>query len=190
MNSYFIPAGPKNLQALFPALSVEQIDSYFLVMRDATGLELATSVMYKLDCCCSEGYVRIEFMNDDGTKDGVNFGKPSIVQEAKSSMFQKHKNYPETKEDYGLRKFNLRANDTYECSTTCYDEKAMQWMSELFRSPVAYLHQMNQPQNQGDFYLPINIVDGTFDLQKNSEEYSYLVTIKFTLANIYSSIRT
>jgi len=189
MESYFIPSGPKNLEALFPAVNFDKILSYWIVVKDINGNVIGTTPLFQMNCCCPDGYIRIEFMNDSGTRDAVNFGKPYIIQSSQSSIFQKAKiSNSNAKDDFGLRRFNVVANDVYECTTTCYDEGAMEWLSELFRSPIAYLHHEGN-QGQQEYILPINILDTDFTLQKNAEEYVYLVTLKFNLANIYSSIR-
>lgn len=185
---YYIPSGPKNLIELFPAIDWNRIDDYYLEIL-AGNTVIGTTTHFNMGCCCADDGVRIIFTNSLGaTADGINFNKPTILHETEFDTYQKSLAYPLVKTDTGTEKFNIRSNDTYECTSNCYEEDDMIWITELFSSSKAYM-QIKGTQLQTDDHIPIIILSKQFQKQKNQNEYSYLVTVQFQLANGYMNLR-
>lgn len=177
-----LPAGPKNLSALMPALDWRNTASYYVELRDQDDQVLLRTATYKMTCCCDSDKVRVHFRNSLGKFDAVNFPKPSILHENSSAEFKRRTPINLSKTDFSLERFGISSNDTYTCSTSCYGESAMPWLMELADSGIAFL-EWKGVQGQSDSYIPIRIIDGKFDKQKNVDEFMYLFTITFKKSN-------
>lgn len=185
---YDIPSGPKNLAPLFPSVDFNQVTEYYIEVLDTTPVVIATSPLMKMGCCCDLDGVRLLFLNYCGKFDGMNFGKPHVVHESSSSTYKKGLNYPLVKTDTGTERFNVSSNDTFTCSTLCYNESDMEWAQELIDSPKAFL-QWAAIQGQSDSYVPIVITSTKFDKKKIDDEWKNIITIEFNFSNEFIVIR-
>lgn len=189
---YDAPSGPKNLKVLFPSIVWETVVDYWIEVL-AGGTILATSPMMKLGCCCGDDDIVVHFLNSLGRFDSMPFSKPHIIHDTKSGLFKKSLNDTFSRQDYGWQRFNVNANDTYEVKNTCINEADLIWATELLDSPFAFLQfDSDQQVDDGliDDYLPITILDGTFDKQKSDTSvFQSVLTIKFSLSNQFITQR-
>lgn len=183
MPVYHVPSGPQNLDGLFPTIVWSNVADYWLEIL-AGGTVLATTPLIKMGCCCSDEDVVIHFRNYLGTFDQAPFQKPTIVKTTKSGEWKKSLAYPLAKQDTGWNRFNVNSNDTYEAVNTCFNESDSFWLQQLFDTSVAFM-QWTSVEGEGNFFLPIVILDG--DFQKESSDYSASskATVKFKLGNEY-----
>lgn len=185
---YYIPSGPKNLAVLFPSIDWTLVKDY-TVSALSGGTTLATTPLMTMGCCCDTEDVTLHFLNYLGGYDSISFQKPLVTHEATDSVYQKSLNYPLVKTDFGIGRYNVKANDTYEARNTCLDESDLFWVQELYDSPSVFL-QWAGTEGQSDSYLPIVVVEAKFTKESNDfNTITSVVTIKFKFANEYTSIR-
>lgn len=183
MVTFQIPTGVKNIKDLFPGVNFNSVAEYYLELKDKEDNSVVvTTTRYKLGCCCNSDKVRVFFVNYLGGIDGVNFQKISITDEVQSERWKKPLQSPHAKWDGGIQRFNVTANESVVLETTCYSEKDMDWLKELFETPNAWI-QWSGTQGQDDDYIPIVIRDGSFETRKREGRYQYVVTIVFDYAN-------
>ena len=180
--AFDLPAGPKNLNNLFPAVDWRATASYYLELRDQDDIPLLRTNTYKMGCCCASDKVRIHFRNALGKFDAVNFQPPKIVHSNTSVEYKKPTPIILSKTDFSTERMNINAVDTYTCLTTCYGENEMPWLMELADSGKAYM-EWSGIQGQADSYLPIKIIDGNFDKKKTVDEFYNPFTVTFKLSN-------
>lgn len=188
---YYMPTGPKNLDAAFPVAPVDwlSIKSYSVELVASTGTTILTSNTYDLGCCCTDEKARIQFLNYLGTFDGVNFRKPLVIHEPKSEMYVKAGKTSMGKRIISAQRHSVRSNDTWEAKTDCYGELNMPWLQELADSPLAYM-QWASKQGQPDDFLAIFILDKPFEKLKNVNEHLYDFSVTYKLSNDFKNIRT
>lgn len=184
---YYIPSGPKNLQALFDTVDFSKITDYYIQVEDVDNNVLATSPAYKSNCCCPDDKIRLHFLNSLGGYDALNFLKPSVVHEDTNDEYQNSPGYPLQKTDTGIERFNVRSNDTYQ-ATVNLKETDMPWVRELADSPKIFL-EWTGIEGQADDYIPVVKIADKFDLLKNDKEFQYQYTIQFKLSNDYMIAR-
>lgn len=184
---YLIPAGPKNLQSLFPGIDFSQVTDYYLEVKNTDNTVVATTPTYKSNCCCPDDKIRIHFLNYLGAYDAVNFRKPAVEHADTSTQYKNGLNYPLQKTDTGTERFNISSNDTYTALLKC-KEADMPWLQELADSPKMYL-EWTGIEGQADDYIPIIKTDGKFEKLKNQIEFDYEFTLEFKLSNEFYSIR-
>lgn len=187
---YYLPNGPKNLTALFPMVSWEEVEDYYIELYDDAGTQLLTTPLNKIGCCNDDNQKkRIVFVNSLGTTDGISVTKIEEEFETKSDPYEKSLRYPLEKKDGGLYRYNIKANATYKATNACYKEEDMAWIKELLSSPLAWL-QWNGTEGQADSYIPIVVNDAKIIPLKVEERYVYEIQIEFILSNKRSAIRS
>lgn len=184
---YFIPAGPKNLDPIFPGLNWANVKDYYIQVLDVDGNVVSTSPIIIPCNCANDESVVISFLNYLGAFDTVIFQKPRIIHEPVSGEYKKGLTHPLSKTDTGIERFNVTANDNYEAKRKC-KEAEMIWLQESAGSPKAFMAWAGT-EGQADNYLPIRILDFKFDKLKNDREFEYDFVIQFKLANEFFSIR-
>lgn len=185
-NIFNIPAGPKNLKALFPSLDFGNMKEYTLEVLDSSGNVIATTPLMKLQCV-PEKFVRLHFLNNLGTYDAVNFLKPIIVHEDQASEYQKPLVYPLIKEEAGNERFDVTSNDTYEAKHY-FNEDDMPWLREMADSPKIFL-QWEGIEGQLSGYIPVIKISGKLETLKNFDDFRYEFVIQYKLSNEYITVR-
>lgn len=181
-NISYIPDGPKNLAALFPTVDFSNVLEYFIEVLSPGNAVLITTPVNVIGCCCAEDRVRIHFLNYSGTFDAINFNKPEEVLEVKSDSWEKQLKYPLLKSEGGVQRFNVKSNESYTATTTCYREDDMIWVKELLASPIAFI-EWKGIQGQLDNYMSVVITDAKFVTRKSDERYTYELSIQFSKSN-------
>jgi hypothetical protein len=177
----YMPCGVGNMSAAFPGINFRDIAWYFVELLDDSNIIIATTgKIYPVEC--SEDHIRIHFLNTLGAFDAVSFKTATVEGDIKSDSWQKAITDPFDQSAHGTSRFNVRSNRTYTVKTVDYPETAMDWMEELFRSPVAYM------QRKG-YYIPIVIQDAKFPSVKEDERYNYEVALQFKLSHEFINIR-
>lgn len=184
---FLIPAGPKNLKSLFPGVDFSRVSDYYLEIKNTGNTVVATTPVYKCNCCCTDDKIRIHFLNYLGTYDAVNFRKPAIEHDDTSAQYKNGLSYPLQKTDTGTERFNVSSNDIHTALLKC-KEADMPWLQELADSPKMFL-EWTGIEGQADDYIPIIKKDGKFDKLKNQEEFDYEFILEFELSNDYFAIR-
>jgi hypothetical protein len=180
-NVFYIPAGPKNLSALFPSINWDNVKSYNIEVTDGSST-IATSPVIKVSCC-PDDFIRLHFVNSLGGVDAVSFLKPKVIHEDTASEYQNALGYPLQKTDTGIERFNVKGNDTYEAKYKC-NEGDMNWLRELADSPKIFLEWIGT-ESQADDYIPVVKIAGKFEKVKNIDEFQYEFIIQFKLSNDY-----
>jgi hypothetical protein len=181
---YLIPDGTKNLQSLFPAVPWSNVKDYYVEVLDEDNNVVATTPLNVIACCDE---CRLHFINYLGGYDSVNFLKPAIVHEASASEYKKSVNIPLSKTDTGSERFNVTANDTYEARRYCREDE-MVWLQECMDSPKAFM-EWTGIEGQANDYLPIVLLNGKFDKQKNKDEWVYEFVVQFKLSNEFQTLK-
>jgi len=184
---YHIPCGPKNLATIFNTVDFNLVTDYYLQVQDASNNVLATTPGYKSNCCCPDDKIRLHFLNSVGGWDALNFLKPSVVHEDTADQFQNSLNYPLSKTDTGIERFNVNSNDTWEARSNLKEED-MPWVRELADSPKILL-EWTGIEGQADDYIPVVKIAGKFPKLKNDQEFQYQFVIQFMFSNAYMTIR-
>lgn len=184
---FLIPAGPKNLAALFPTIDFSKVTEYYIEVKTTDNALVATTPLYKSNWCCADDKIRILFLNYLGTYDSVNFPKPSIIHEDAAEEYKKGLRDPLQKSDTGTERFNVSGMDTYSAKLNC-NEPDMPFLQELADSPKIFL-EWKGTEGQPDDYIPVVKIAGKFDKLKNVDEFRYQFVLEFKLSNEYFSIR-
>lgn len=178
----WISAGPKNLAAAFPTVDFNNVREYYIEVYNEPGNVIFRTCLYTIGCCCLPDKVRLHFGNHMGTTDAINFADYRVVNDNSSSNWKKANSIPLTKQSTGINRFNVRANDIYECSTGCYSEAEMRWCMEMLNSPVAFI-EWSGTEGQSDDFLPVVILDAKFERRKMYERYNMELVVQFKMAN-------
>jgi len=187
--AYFIPNGPKNLAILFPGIDFNNVDRYYLEVLDSVGAVVATTVINHIAGCDDDDYkYRIHFLNSAGAIDAINFKLLKQEHETKSEAYEKPLNYPLDRPAHGLGRTNVRSNDTFMLCNVDYTENDKEWLDELLDSPAAWI-EWKGSQGQDDSYVPVIIVDKTFDKVTEADRFNYQVTIEIKLSHEKFTIR-
>lgn len=189
MVTFLLPAGPKNLETIFPGVDFTQVEEYQLKVVDKeTEDTVVTTPMYKRACCCNDDTIRLFFVNYLGGVDAINLKIVSEETETLSTSWKKSNVYPLAKWDGGKQRFNVTSNEMVIAETNCYQEEDQPWLKELFATPNAWV-QWTGTQDQSDDYIPVVIRDGKFLTRKTEQRYEYLVRIEFEYANENQTLR-
>lgn len=181
--AYYIPNGPKNLQVLFPLIDFTQVAEYYLEIEDVTDMVIATTPMNQISPCDNYDEIfRIFFLTALGGIDAINFKLFNKDQETKSDTFEKPETYPLLKPDHAISRSNVKSNETFVVTTIDYGEEDMDWIDELFDSPVAWV-QWTGTQGQPDSYIPIVITDKKREKFNYNNRYTYQITVEFSLSH-------
>lgn len=187
-STYYIPNGPVNLKQIFPDLNFDEIEEYFIEVLDSDEDVIATTPINTISNCGSQERARVFFCNYCGTFDAVNFEKPRITHDVQSTEMIKSKGAVHNQQAAQLERQSVTSNDIKQARTVCYNEGAQVWLQELTDSPKAF-EQWEGGQGQPPALMPIKILDGKFEKQKNDKEYIYPFTIEFKLANPFKTVR-
>lgn len=181
MISFQLPAGPMNLQALFPAVIFAQVEEYFLELKTG-GVVLATTNRYERNDCCCDDTIRLFFVNYLGGIDAINLKYVRVETDVKSTQWKKPLVWPLEKWTGGLQRSNVTAVVMVTAQTDAFEEEDQAWLDEVRASPGAWI-QWTGTQGQCDDYLPVVIVDAKYETRKNEERYYYPFIIQFVMAN-------
>lgn len=182
VKTYYVPNGPANLAALFPSIDFENVAEYYIEVLSGGTVVATTPMNYMYGCEADEDYFRIHFLNSLGGVDAVSFKMINNTHESKSDSYQKPTSYPLLKTDHSIGRFNVKSNDIIKGRTVKYYEQHMEWLDELFDSPVAWIEQPDI-QGQGVTYVPIIILDQKHIKMKEEDRFIYEVEIEFTFSH-------
>jgi hypothetical protein len=187
MKALYLPSGPKNLVELFPTVNFREVENYYLELLDSADEVVATTNLHNVTVCDDDD-VRIHFLNALGTIDAVNFKLSAKEAEQKSDFWQAPICYPLDKSIHATNRHNVKSNDTWTAKTIDYGENEMDWLDELFRSPLAWI-EWTGTEGQPDNYLPIVILDDKQQKFKEEDRYIYEVAISFRMSHETINIR-
>ncbi len=187
MKLIYIPSGPKNLTAIFPAVVLGNAADYYLTIKSESDVVLATTNTYTTKPACDNA-IRIHWLNALGTIDAVTLELDKIDTDTNSERWKKPLAYPLAKPVEELRRFNIRSSDTHTATTVEYTEADMDWLMELAEAPMAWL-EWKGTQSQPDSYLPIIVLDGKFEKLKQDDRYVYEFRLQFKMSNEKISLR-
>lgn len=194
-----IPAGPKNLQPLFPTVDFTQVQEYYVQLVDlssgsGSGSDeenigiIVTSPTYRRACCCSDDTFRLFWVNRLGQVDGINLKLLTEDLVVKSERWRKALNYPLCKFDGGFQRLNVESNESQVAENICFPEEDQEFLKEVLDAPNAWV-QWTGTQGQADDYIPVVIEDGTFATRKENERYIYAFQVKFSFSNDNQGVR-
>jgi hypothetical protein len=183
MVTFQVPAGPKNLQPLFPGVDFTQVDEYYLQLKNqADSAIVMTTNNFKRGCCCSDDTIRLFFVTYLGGIDAINLNRPQEETEVTSSNWKKPLKYPLEKWDGGKQRSNVTSNETVTAENKCFDEPDQAWLKELMASPNCWI-QWTGTQFQDDDYIPVVLKDSKFVTKKVDQRYEYVLQIQFEYSN-------
>lgn len=183
MKVFNVPNGPRNIQALFPAVNFKNIAKYYLEIQDNTGVVIATTPINELQGgCCGKNAIRVHFLNYLGTIDAVNFNLALDEHETKSELIQKITSNPLIKRQHGVTRYNVRSNDTLTLSCIDYQESSMKWLDELLDSPLTFM-EWTGTQGQADDYIPLVIQDTKKINFKQDDRWFYEVIVQVKMSH-------
>jgi hypothetical protein len=177
---YYIPNGPANLHPLFSP-SFNDIHEYYLEILDTTSAVIATTNVSRVDAC-EDDYVRIHFLNRLGAIDAINFKIQERVQETKSDTTERPTTSPLVKSVHAVRRFSVKSNDTYTCLNSDLLEPDMDFVDELFASPLHWIGWLGIEGQPAD-YIPIVLSDQKNTKRKLEDRFSYEISIEFKLSH-------
>lgn len=187
---YYIPEGIPNLKPLFPGFDFNLIKKWSVVAKSKSGQIIAETRINKLGCCCNDkDKVRIYFVNDIGEIDSINLNKIQKTNEVKSSTWEKSKTLPLDVTKGGSYRTNITALETFEGQTKCYGERDIDWITEINRSPAAWIEVIDYGDQTGGvganpkMIVPIVITDGKIVTIKNKDKYNEVLKFSFTMSN-------
>lgn len=186
--AYYIPMGPKNLQAVFPEIIFEDISCYYVEIKDSLGTVVATTAIAEIGGCCEDDKIRIHFLNAAGAIDAINLKRIKKEHENKSDKRETPETYPLDKTEHAQNRFNIKSNKTITAKTIDYTENEQDWLDELFDSPLAWL-EWEGTQGQNDSFIPIVIQDSKRETVKEDGRYVYEVTIEFKMSHERFTLR-
>jgi hypothetical protein len=190
--TFYIPDGIPNIETLFTDVYFKNVVDYFIVAKDDLGEIIATTRINELGCCCIDDKVRIHFVNSLGEIDSINFGRPEEIGETKSDSWESALRFPLDKTKGGSLRQNIKSNETIEAETKCYTEMDQYWVKEVFNTKQAWIETFlpngfNEPSQKE--FVPIEILDGKYQIRKSEKRYEYVVRIKFAMANTNINLR-
>jgi hypothetical protein len=180
---YYIPNGPRNIQAMFPGVNFSNVARYYIEMQDVTNAVIGNTTINELvSQCCGLDKIRVHFLNYLGTIDAINFSLAQKEHEAKSSSFERSTTWPLIKRTHGINRFNVKSNDTLTLSVIDYREEDMGWVDELVDSPLAFMEWIGT-QGQSDDYIPLVVQDIKKISFKRDDRWIYEVIIEVKLSH-------
>lgn len=181
--SFHVPSGPMNLAPLFPGVNFNNVDEYYLELKDqADDSVILTTNHFERGCCCNDDTIRIFFINYLGGIDAINMKRILEELEVASAQWKKPLKYPLEKWDGGKQRFNVTSNETISCENTCFLEEDQEWLKELLGSPNTWL-QWIATQGQDNDYIPVVVKDGKFVTRKIEGRYQYVLQLQIEMAN-------
>lgn len=185
---FLLPAGPKNLVGIFPLIDWNNVEEYFITLKDEDDLPIATSGLHAMGCYGEDTY-RVHFLNKAaGCFDAINFNRVPITHESTSSTFQRPLPASFQKTDTGVERHNIKSNETLDALSQSYPEEAMDWLCELADSPVAFLEWAGT-QGQADSFIPLVIKDTRIIKRKTENRFVYDFRLQFQMSNSNLTIR-
>lgn len=186
--AFYIPIGPKNLQAVFPEIEFGNIADYYVEVKDSLGTVVATTSTVTIGGCCEDDKIRIHFLNALGAIDAINMKRIVKEHENKSDKWEKSTSYPQDKTEHGQNRLNIKSNKPHTARTIEFTEADQDWLDELFDTPLAWL-QWEGTQGQPNTFIPIVITDSKRQTVKEDERWVYEVTIEFKLSHERFTLR-
>lgn len=191
MKVVYIPEGIPNLTSVFPAVDFSLVEEWNVQIKDSSGNVIATTrTNIKSDCC--DDRIRIHFVNSSGEIDSLNFSRPEESMETKSDSWEMPLRYPLDRKKGGLNRTNIRSNESIQAESNQYPESDQNWVKELCSTPAAWIEYLlpngfSNPTTKE--FLPIRISDAKIITRKANQRYSYVVVVKFEMANSNINIR-
>jgi hypothetical protein len=188
---FSLDSGVPNMTALFSNINWNNVVEYE-VFVGAPFFQSFRQYYYVDQCGCCDEYVRIFFMNNLGTYDGINFEYNTEQNKTQSSSWRSSNSIYSvlnpSKAESGNNRMQVTQSDLYEAQCKCYGEEDMNWIKELLGTPRAYI-QWNGGQGVPAGLLPIIIEDGEIRTLKTNDRYEYIINIKYRLANERINLR-
>jgi hypothetical protein len=186
-NALYIPNGPANLASVFPLVSFNDIEEYYVqALTSANAIQL-TTVHNLLSNPCDD-MMRVHFVNYDGAIDAINFKKKNIDHDTKSDSYETPMKSGDDRSLHGINRFNIKANDTYSVISTDYNEQHMKWLQQLFDTPAAWM-ELRGVYFEGDVYNPIVVLDGKLNKVKYEDRFNYEVELTFKFSHDTITLR-
>ncbi|MGB3452955.1 MAG: hypothetical protein WBA59_03915 [Moheibacter sp.] len=186
---YYIPEGIPNLKPLFPGLDLDSVEEWSVIIKNKSGNTIAQTGRNVMGCCCNENdKVRMYFVNDIGEIDSLNLTKIQKTDDVKSSSWKKSKPFPFDATSGGAYRSNISDVEVFESETICYGERDQEWISELMRTPLAWIEVPDRSDSSDGIYpkknmMPVLIKDTKFVKRKNKDRYQYVVKVEFSMSN-------
>lgn len=184
-NVYYAPSGTQNLATIFPAIVWDDVVSYTVEVTDGAST-LGTSPRFDLFCHTEHNF-RLHFENSAGAVDAVDFIITNVIHEDTADEFQNSLNYPLSKLDTGIERYNIKSNDIWEGKHKCY-EQDMDLMRELADSPKIWMEWLGT-EGQPDDYLPMVKVAGRFEKKGDLYKWDNSFIVQVKLSNDYITQR-
>lgn len=184
-----IDGGIPQMTIEFPTVQWNNVVEYDVtVYADTTALNQLAYQRFIVDGC--KDRLRIIFLNGLSGFDGINLNDVSAVVKSTSGIWQKPIQPGDSRKNIaGLSRAQVLQSDSIQGICNDFQEQDMEWIAELFGSPLAYT-QWDGGQGQAANLLPVVIEDGDFERRKVENRYEYLVTVKFRMANERINLRT
>lgn len=178
---YYLPFGPKNLQALFSGVDWSQVEDYYLEARDASNNLIATTTTNRVTNPCEDEVFRLHFVNNLGGVDAINARLVTHSVDVKSDSFTKGAPVPFEGGVHVKGRDALTETETFELCIVA-DEGDLSWIRELVETPLSW-REWKGVDGQTDSYQPIVISPMAKYVQKRKDDsYQYEITISFTLS--------
>ena len=181
INVNYIPAGPLNLSAIFPAIDFSDIAEYNVQALDDSNNVLATSPIYEMSSCNGTNGL-IVFLNFLGVYESVMVSIQARELDVQSQSYEKGLPEVFSKSATGQERFAVVASEYFTAKSIGLTESEMQWAMELVSSPDAFMVQSPEDGQSADL-IPIIIVDTKLVKKKADKQYSYDFMFDFKLAN-------
>jgi hypothetical protein len=177
--AFDLPSGPKNLTDLL-GIDFSTISEYHVQLLDDTDNVIVTTPVIKV--CNCEDTIRVHFESYLGRFDAVSFERVKVVHNNGSAEYKRSLPDSFEKTDAGIERFNVRSNKTWEAVTYRYEEEDMDWLMECADSAKALL-EWSGTQGQSDSFLPIVILNGSWEKRKFEDRFVYEFRIQFKMGN-------
>lgn len=183
----YVPTGPAELGFLFSTangspvvIDFKEVSRYSVQLLDTDQNVIMTTPEFELGGCCdSEDKIRIVFRNTLGTRDAINLELVHLPVTLKSAAYQTGST---DSTQHSVNRYGVDYDKTYICRGKAYGEKNQPWIGELQASTLAW-------RDTGTEFIPIVILDSTFDLIKETDRYLYEVEVQFKYSRKKREIR-
>lgn len=187
MKAVYIPSGPANLSNLYTSINFQDVEYYFIELLDEADAVLATTGRF-IPQACADDHVQIHFVNSCGAIDSIGMKLKGKESARNSERMQNAMTDPFNRSVHGIQRLNVRSSETHTAVTADFGEKDMEWLEELFNTPMAWI-QWTSDQGEGEGYLPILITDSKLEKLKENERFTYEVEIQFQFSHTPINIR-
>lgn len=182
IKAYYIPSGPKNLNALFPEIDFSLVESYQVSCFDNNGALIAITPSFQFNKVCEDD-LTLCFVNALSGTDTAQLALTKIVHSTKSESFKTPLSYPLVQSQHAINRINLTANDTYT-GIVIVPENQLSWIKELMDSPKVWIESPTD-------YIPVVLTDSSYPvLNEQAERYEYQINIEFILSHEKITIRS